>query len=163
MTSSPFRNTVAGQGLALLVFVALSFAAATMGAFFSPGEWYQELNKPSWNPPPWIFGPVWNVLYLLMAFSAWLVWREGGLQKQRLPLSFYGLQLCLNAVWTPVFFGGQWPAGGFVVIILLWLAIVVTILRFWPVHRWAAWLMVPYLIWVSFASVLNAALWRLNS
>jgi tryptophan-rich sensory protein len=127
-----------------------------------PGEWYADLNKPAWNPPGWIFGPVWTALYAMMAVAAWLVWQQGGFVVQRRPLGMFLAQLALNALWTPLFFGLRHPGLAFAEIILLWLAILATLLAFRPVSRTAAWLLVPYLAWVSFAAVLNGTIWRLN-
>lgn len=138
------------------------FAAAAMGGWFPPGEWYASLQKPAWNPPGWIFGPVWTALYTMMAVAAWLVWRQGGWEKQRRPLLIFLAQLTLNALWTPLFFGLHWPGVAFAEIMLLWLAIAATIAAFRPVSRPAMLLLVPYLAWVSFAAVLNFTLWRLN-
>ncbi len=151
------------QAVALCAWLLASYSAAATGAFFSPGEWYASLNKPSWNPPGWVFGPVWTALYTMMAVAAWLVWRRGGFAAQRRPLAWFLVQLGLNAAWTPVFFGLQRPDLALVVIVLLWLAIVGTIRAFRPVSRPAAWLLAPYLAWVSFATVLNATLWQMNS
>jgi len=161
-SSSPQSTTAMRRWLALAGWLLLCFAAASMGALFMPGEWYAALNKPAWNPPGWIFGPVWTALYIMMAVAAWLVWRQGGWSKQRKPLLRFLGQLALNALWTPLFFGLHWPGVAFLEIILLWLAIAWTIAAFWCVQRAAAWLLAPYLAWVSFAAVLNGALWRLN-
>lgn len=141
----------------------LCFAAAALGGFFRPGEWYQQLQKPSWNPPSWIFGPAWTALYILMAIAAWLVWQRGGFAKQRFALSLFLLQLLLNAAWSPLFFGLRNPGLAFVDIVLLWLALLATLLTFWARSLAAGALLIPYLAWVSFASALNLALWRLNS
>lgn len=148
--------------LALIGWVLLCFEAALPGAFMGPGEWYASLVKPSWNPPGWIFGPVWTALYAMMGVAAWLVWRQGGWGKRRIPLSIFLAQLALNALWTPLFFGMHRPGLAFAEIVLLWVAIAVTLIAFWPAHRVAAWLIAPYLAWVSFAAVLNFTLWRLN-
>jgi tryptophan-rich sensory protein len=133
-----------------------------MGGLFRPGEWYNSLLKPTWNPPGWIFGPVWTALYTMMAVAAWLVWRQGGWRKQRTPLLIFLAQLALNAAWTPLFFGLHQPGMAFVDIVLVWIGIVATISAFWRVHRPAAALLFPYLAWVSFASFLNYTLWQLN-
>ena len=146
----------------LIAWLLLCFAAASLGAFFMPGDWYAALRKPSWNPPAWIFGPVWTALYTMMAVSAWLVWKRGGFAAQRKPLVLFLVQLALNALWTPLFFGFHLTGLAFVEIILMWLAIAATIAAFHKVHRPAAWLLVPYLAWVGFAAVLNGTLWRLN-
>lgn len=128
-----------------------------------PGEWYASLKKPSWNPPGWIFGPVWSALYTMMGIAAWLVWKSGGWAAQRRPLILFLVQLILNAIWTPLFFGLHQPGIAFAEILILWLGIAATLKAFRPVNTVAAWLLVPYLIWVSFASVLNGTLWRLNA
>jgi tryptophan-rich sensory protein len=149
--------------LGLCGWVLLCFAAASLGALFPPGAWYAALEKPSWNPPGWIFGPVWSTLYTLMAVAAWLVWKRGGFAAQGRPLGAFLAQLALNALWTPLFFGLHWPGVAFAEIVLLGLAIAWTTALFWRVQRAAAYLLLPYLAWVSFAAVLNGTLWRLNS
>lgn len=161
--STPHRPPWGICLLALVGWVALCFGAASLGAFFMPGEWYASLRKPSWNPPSWIFGPVWTALYVMMATAAWLVWKRGGFAAQRQPLTLFLVQLALNAAWTPLFFGVHWPGVAFAEILLLWLAIVATILFFRRVSSAATWLLAPYLLWVTFATVLNFTLWRLNS
>ena len=158
-TTSPSRLKVV---LALVGWLALCYSAASLGAVFMPGEWYAALKKPSWNPPGWIFGPVWSALYAMMAVSAWLVWKRGGFVAQRRPLAQFLAQLVLNAAWTPLFFGLHRPGIAFAEIVLLWLAIAATLATFRPVSPAAAWLLAPYLAWVSFAAVLNFTLWRLN-
>jgi tryptophan-rich sensory protein len=149
--------------LGLCGWVLLCFAAASLGALCPPGEWYAALQKPTWNPPGWIFGPVWSALYTMMAVAAWMVWKRGGFAAQRRPLGVFLAQLALNALWTPLFFGLHWPGVAFAEILLLGLAIAWTIALFWRVQRAAAYLLMPYLAWVSFAAVLNGTLWRLNS
>jgi tryptophan-rich sensory protein len=156
--TAPLRSV-----LALAGWLLLCFAAAAMGGLFPPGDWYASLIKPEWNPPNWVFGPVWTALYVMMAVAAWLVWRRGGWTRQRRPLALFLIQLTLNAAWTPLFFGWQRPGFAFAEILLLWLAIAATLLAFRPVSRTATFLLVPYLAWVSFAAVLNFTLWRLNS
>lgn len=149
--------------LALGTWLAVSFSAALMGGLFMPGDWFSSLQKPSWNPPGWIFGPVWTTLYILMAVAAWLVWRQGGWSKQRKPLLIFLVQLALNAAWTPLFFGLHQPGLALLDIALLWLAIIATIWAFRRVHLIAAALLIPYLAWVSFAAFLNYTIWQLNS
>ena len=151
------------SALALAGWLALCFSAAALGAFFMPGEWYAGLKKPVWNPPGWIFGPVWTGLYTMMAVAAWLVWQRVGFGSQRRPLTLVLVQLALNAGWTPLFFGLHWPGIAFAEIALLWLAIAATLTAFRRVSRAAGWLFAPYLAWVTFAAALNFALWRLNS
>ncbi|MBM3844901.1 MAG: tryptophan-rich sensory protein [Verrucomicrobia bacterium] len=149
--------------LVLIGWLLLCFGAAWFGASFPPGAWYASLNKPSWNPPNWVFGPVWTALYTMMAVSAWLVWRNRGFVKNALPLGSFLVQLILNALWSWLFFGLQNPALAFAEIVLLWLAIGATLLLFGRRSPLAAWLLAPYLVWVSFAAALNFTLWRLNS
>lgn len=150
------------SALALAAWLALVFAAAAMGGFFLPGDWYARLQKPAWNPPNWIFGPVWTALYMIMAVAAWLVWKRGGFAGQRVALSLFLIQLLFNALWSPLFFGLRHPALAFVDILLLWLALLGTVITFWKALPLAGALLVPYLAWVTFASALNFALWRLN-
>jgi translocator protein len=148
--------------VALVIFLAVTFVAPALGAFSPPGEWYASLNKPSWNPPSWIFGPVWTALYTMMAVAAWLVWRRGGWTTQGRALSLYLVQLALNAAWTPLFFGLKMPGLAFAEILLLLTAIIATALAFRSASTAAAMLLAPYATWVGFASFLNFTLWRLN-
>lgn len=163
MIEQPYQ-TIRGpkSWLALAIWLALSFSAASMGALFMPGEWYVGLNKPSWNPPAWLFGPVWSALYAMMAVAAWLVWKRGGFMIQRRPLLLFLIQLAFNAAWTPIFFGLHLPATAFFEILFLWAAIAATLVAFFRARLLSGWLLVPYFAWVSFAVVLNFALWRLN-
>jgi translocator protein len=148
--------------LALIGWLALSFSAAALGSLFMPGDWYAALRKPAWNPPNWIFGPVWTVLYIVMAVAAWLVWRRGGFAAHRVALGLYVTQLGFNAAWSPLFFGLRHPALAFGDILLLWLSLLATTIAFWRVRPLAGMLLLPYLAWVTFASALNGALWMLN-
>ena len=145
------------------VWLVLCFIAPALGSVAGPGDWYAQLQKPPWNPPGWVFGPVWTVLYASMAVAVWMIWRRGGFRVQRLPLVLFLTQLALNALWTPLFFGLHRPDLALVDILLLWLAIVATLVAFARVHRGAAALLAPYLAWVSFATFLNFTIWRLNS
>jgi len=154
--------SVSRRALALGGWLALCFAAATSAVFVSIDGWYATLNKPSWNPPSWLFGPVWTLLYIMMGVAAWLVWRKGGWAAQRRPLGLFLIQWFLNTLWTPLFFGMHLIGFALVDIVLLWIAIVVTLAAFWRVSKPAAWLLVPYLAWVSFATALNFAIWQLN-
>jgi len=149
--------------LVLVGWLALTFAAAATGVFVSSGGWYASLAKPAWNPPSWLFGPVWTLLYAMMAVAAWLVWREGGWKAQRRTLSLYLMQWALNALWTPLFFGLQRPGLAFAEIITLDAAVLGTFMAFWRVRRAAGLLLVPYTFWVAFATVLNITIWRLNA
>ena len=148
--------------LVLVAFVVASFAAAATGAIFRPGDWYKQLDKPRWRPPDWLFGPVWTVLYASIALSGWLVWREAGIAGAALSLGVYAVQLLLNAAWTPIFFGLHRPGLALIEIMVLWAAILATIVLFEPISVAAALLLVPYLAWVSFASALNFSIWRRN-
>ena len=154
------------QILGLIVALAVTFAAAGIGSVFtseSVGTWYQEIEKPSWTPPGWLFGPVWTTLYTLMAVAAWLVWRNEGWGGARLALGLYLVQLVLNAAWSAIFFGARMPGLAFVELVVLWLAIVATTAAFFRKSVPAGVLLVPYLAWVTFAGVLNFTLWRMNA
>jgi tryptophan-rich sensory protein len=153
------RNNVVG----LVLWVLAALAAGWIGSNFMPGEWYASLAKPSWNPPSSVFAPVWTTLYVLMGVAAWLVWREVGFSGARLALSLFIIQLVLNALWSYLFFGLQRPMIAFIEIIVLWCAILATLVSFWKVRPAAGALLIPYLCWVSFASALNYQLWRLNA
>jgi tryptophan-rich sensory protein len=146
--------------LTLTALVALCQLAGAAGALVTDPAFYGDLARPSWAPPGWLFAPVWITLYTLMGVAAWLVWRTG--QGRRGALAWFGIQLVLNAAWTPVFFGLRSIGGGLIVIVLLELAIFGTIIAFARRSRLAAVLMVPYAAWVGFALVLNASLWSLN-
>ena len=150
--------------LGFLVWLALCFTAAGIGAVASvnAGASYQQLVQPQWAPPAWLFGPVWSVLYLGMAVSAWMVWRIGGFGAARRALSLFLVQLVANALWTWLFFHFQRGALASFEILLLWALIVATIVQFWRVRPVAGALMLPYLGWVSFASILSFTMWRLN-
>ncbi len=126
-------------------------------------EWYTTLNKPSWNPPNWIFGPVWTLLYSMMGIAAAIVWHKNVPTDSRMGLLWFAVQFALNLAWTPIFFGMHQLGFALVVIILMWLAILITIFKFANVSKLAAWLLVPYISWVSFATILNATLLYLNS
>ncbi len=143
----------------LLVFVAASLGGA---ASLRAGTFYAELVRPAWAPPAWLFGPVWSALYVAMGLAAWRVWRLRGLAEAKLPLALFVAQLGVNALWTWLFFA--WREGGlaFAEILLLWGLLFATIVQFWRIDKPAAGLLVPYLLWVSFATVLNWAVWRLN-
>ena len=143
----------------LPVFVALSFAAAAFGAYFEPGQWYEGLRKPAFTPPNWIFAPVWSLLYACMGIAAALVWQRS---RALIPMVLWGTQLCLNAAWSWIFFGLHEPGLAFLEIRVLWVAIALTIFVFWRIRPAAGALLVPYLLWVGFASWLNWELWRLN-
>lgn len=149
--------------LALPVWLALTFCAAATAVFVSVDGWYAALVKPAWNPPGWLFGPVWSLLYAMMAVAAWLVWQRGGWALQRRALGLYVLQWALNALWTPLFFGIHRPGLAFADILALDVAVLATLFAFWRVHRFAGLLLVPYALWIAFATALNFTIWRLNS
>lgn len=151
------------QTFSLMGWLALCFTAAIGAVFVSTDGWYATLIKPSWNPPSWLFGPIWTLLYGMMAVAAWLVWREGGWKQQRLALGFFLVQWLLNAIWTPLFFGMHRPGLAFAEIVVLWLLLLITLILFWQVKKIAGILLLPYLAWVTIATVLNFTLWRLNS
>jgi len=154
------RRQIAG----LTVWLMVCFLAAAIGGAASTqaGPFYARLARPAWAPPPWIFGPVWTVLYALMGIAAWLVWRIGGLRMARFALALFLAQLLPNALWSWFFFG--WHLGGlaFADIILLWVLILATLAAFWRIRPVAGALLIPYLLWVSFAAALNYSVWRLN-
>jgi len=151
-----------GDLVSLSVFLLLCFAAATSGAVFKPGAWYDSLTKPSWTPPDWLFPVAWTVLYVAIAVSAWLVWRAAGLAEGMLALAVWLIQLVLNAAWSWLFFGLRRMDLAFVEVLGLWASILGCIVLFAPLSSVAALLMVPYLVWVSFAAALNLAVWQAN-
>ncbi|MBN2732233.1 MAG: tryptophan-rich sensory protein [Balneolaceae bacterium] len=136
--------------------------AGAIGAYFEPGIWYQEITKPFFTPPNWIFAVVWPILYLCMGIAAWLVWKELGFDKGRQPLKWFGVQLGLNAAWSWLFFGRHAIGTALGEIILLWVAILFTLLLFWQKNKIAGALLIPYLLWISFAVALNFSIWQLN-
>ena len=149
--------------VALVIAVGACFGAAALGSWATIRglrEWYPALRKPSWNPPNGVFGPVWSALYLAMAVAVWLVWRSGG--DVTVAVGLFALQLALNVAWSIVFFGQRNPRGGLVVIVALWLAIAATLVVFMSIDTLAGALLIPYLAWVTFASVLNGTIARLN-
>ena len=152
------------QALSLVGWLLLSFIVAAIGALASvqAKSFYGQLMQPTWAPPAWLFGPVWSLLYAMMAVAAWLVWRDGGWQKNRAALTLFVLQLGFNALWSWLFFAWHMGAWAFADIALLWLLIATTIACFWRVRRLAGALLIPYLLWVSFAAMLNYSVWQLN-
>lgn len=151
------------DALGLVVWIAICFAAAAIGASFPVDDWYDNLNRPSIAPPNYLFGPVWTVLYVMMGVAAWLVWRQDSLRQTSLPLSIFLIQLALNAAWSWLFFGLHRMDLAFVDIVLLGLAILVTAILFYRLNRLAGCLLVPYLLWVCFATLLNFRFWQLNN
>jgi len=150
----------------LVIAIIVSQLAGVIGSVFTISSiptWYATLQKPSFSPPNWIFGPAWTTLYFLMGVAAFLVWRHGFEKKEvRRALTIFGGQLVLNALWSIIFFGLHNPFWAFIEIIVLWLAILATMFAFYKVSRVAAYLLLPYILWVSFAAVLNFSIMILN-
>ena len=157
--------TTARSVVSLLASVGLCLGAGLIGSLFtarSIGDWYGSLSKPAWTPPSWLFGPVWSALYVLMGIAAWLVWRQPGSGARTAALALFALQFALNAAWSAVFFGLRLPGWAFAEIVVLWAAILSSVIAFRLVSPLAACLLLPYLAWVSFASLLNFSIWRMN-
>jgi len=158
------RYAYSTQALGLAGWLLLTLAAAAVGAIASAdaGAFYQQLSRPPWAPPGWLFAPVWSALYLLIGIAAWLVWRERGLRGARTALSLFVIQLAANALWTWLFFAWREGTLAFIEILILWALIVATLVAFWRVRPLAGGLLLPYLACVTFASVLTCATWRMN-
>ena len=152
------------QILGLVGWLMVSFAVSAVGAVASiqAKSFYNQLVQPNWAPPPEVFGPVWTVLYVLMAIAAWLIWRSGGFRANRYALTLFMLQLAFNALWSWLFFAWQLGAFALADVLVLWILIVLTLIAFWRVRPLAGALLIPYLLWVSFATALNYSLWQLN-
>ncbi|MBW2984703.1 tryptophan-rich sensory protein [Candidatus Woesearchaeota archaeon] len=150
----------------LIIAVLICQSAGLIGSIFTSGSvstWYVTLQKPAFNPPDWVFAPVWTVLYLLMGISLFLVWNAGIKTKGvKTALTFFGIQLVLNALWSLFFFGLHFLFFSFIEIIMLWTAILLTIIYFLRISRIAGYLLFPYILWVSFAAVLNFSIWMIN-
>ena len=160
------KNTKTIDVIKLIISIVVCQCAGIIGSLFTTPAiptWYAALQKPAFTPPNWLFAPVWITLYLLMGIAAFLVWRFG-LENRRVrtALIIFLVQLVLNSLWSVVFFGLQSPLYGIIVIIILWIAILLTILKFARISAVAAWLLVPYILWVSYASALNISIWLLN-
>ena len=152
------------QILGLFGWLVMCFAASVVGAVASihAKSFYSQLIQPNWAPPSGIFGPVWTVLYTLMGIAAWLVWRSGRFRSNRKALTLFLLQLAFNALWSWLFFAWHLGALALADTVMLWILILATLIFFWRVRPLAGGLLIPYLLWVSFASVLNYSLWQLN-
>jgi translocator protein len=148
--------------IGLAGWLALCYGAAAIAGQARPGEWYDRLDKPPWTPPDWLFSPVWLVLYGVMGVAAWLVWRRRALQAVALPIGLFLVQLALNVLWPFLFFAARRPDLALAGIVVLWLAIVATVVAFWRVRPIAGALLLPYLAWVGFATALNFEIWRSN-
>jgi len=155
--SLPLKMVI-GAAICLAIGSASGIATAS-----SVNTWFVTLNKPSFNPPSWLFAPVWTVLYALMGVAAALVWHEGWEKSTvKNALLFFGIQLLLNSLWSILFFGIKRPDLAFIEIIILWVVLLITILKFTKIKKVAGYLLIPYILWVSFATVLNGAIWQLN-
>ena len=165
MTNVKYNNKIRLIG-GLIFWLGICYFTAWLGAQVSPGiasaEWYQSISKPSWNPPSWVFGPVWTILYTMMGFAAWTVWKQYGFKKAGAALTLFFIQLVLNGLWSQIFFGMQQIGWAFAEIVVLLAAIIFTTMLFFKKSKLAGWLMAPYIAWVSFATVLNGAIWWLN-
>ena len=152
--------------LKLVYSIVICQLAGVIGSFFtfpSISTWYAALEKPSFNPPNWIFSPVWITLFILMGVSLYLVWIQGTKTKYaKMALALFGIQLSLNILWSIIFFGLKSPFFAFIEIVILWVAILLTILKFSKISKTAAYLLIPYILWVSFAAVLNFSIWVIN-
>lgn len=151
----------------LIIAIGISLGAGAIGSFFTTpaiqSGWYAELVKPALNPPAWVFGSIWTLLFILMGVAVWLVWKRGlGEPGVKRALILFDIQLMLNVLWSIIFFGLHSPGGALSEIAFLWLAILVTIITFAKISKPSAWLLVPYIFWVSFAGYLNYAIWVLN-
>ena len=156
----------------LIIAIVVAELAGIIGSFFTApavqSDWYVELVKPALNPPAWVFGPVWTTLFALMGIAAFLVWSsyakatEDKKKGVKLALTLFGIQLVLNILWSIIFFGLHSPGGALTLFVFLWLAIFATMIAFAKISRPAAWLLAPYIVWVSFAAYLNYAIWMLN-
>lgn len=141
------------------IFLAACFAAGSTGALFEPGAWYRSLAKPRWTPPNWLFPLAWTTLYLSMSVAAA---RVAPLEGSQYAMAFFALQIALNTLWTPVFFGLKRMGAGMIVLVALWLAVAATLVSFWSLDMIAGLLLVPYLAWVTVAGALNFSVWRMN-
>ncbi|MBI4235366.1 tryptophan-rich sensory protein [Candidatus Peregrinibacteria bacterium] len=150
----------------LIIAIAVSELAGVIGSFFTTSAistWYAGIVKPALNPPAWIFGPVWTALFALMGIAAFLVWKKGLDRRDvKIALGIFISQLILNTLWSIIFFGLHSPGGALIEIIFLWFAILFTIIEFAKIYKPAAWLLAPYILWVSFAAYLNYMIWALN-
>ena len=158
-------NTVSNTWKLIISILICELSGFTSGLIGSANNntWFDNLNKPSWNPPSWLFAPVWGLLYFLMGISLWLIWKSNvDHNKKRNAIILFGFQLLFNFLWSILFFRFESPALAFVDIVLLALFILICIFRFYPINRSAAWLLVPYILWVCFAAFLNYTIWKLN-
>ena len=149
----------------LILFILLCQLPGIIGSYLTASSipvWYAGLNKPWFNPPNFLFGPVWFTLYVMMGVSLFMVWNTKSDMSKKTAVIVFSVQLLLNALWSIIFFGMRNPGLAFIEIILLWVFILLSIIKFYPVSRKASYILIPYLLWVSYASVLNFSIWRLN-
>jgi len=153
------------QAVVLVLFIVVCLGVGFLGSKYtsqSISDWYSQIKKPVWTPPNWLFAPVWTFLYISMAVAAWLVWRNLGVTGSYASMILFVLQLALNALWSYLFFGLRMPGLAFLDIVALFVAIVLTAMLFWRYVALAGVLMLPYIVWVGYASTLNWAIWRMN-
>jgi tryptophan-rich sensory protein len=160
MRESPILRN---QWVVLALLLLLCLGVGALGGFATSSaieSWYRTIAKPSWTPPDWLFGPVWTLLYIMMAVAAWLVWKT----KDRIgpAMALFAVQLALNLAWSFLFFGARSPGLAFIELVMLWVAVLLTMLAFFGRSTAAGLLFVPYLAWVSFAGALNLAIWAMN-
>jgi len=152
--------------LLLVISIIICLAAGFIGSLFTttgPDSWYSSINKPSFNPPGWLFGPVWTFLFILMGISLFLILKQGfSNPAAKTALLIFAAQFILNILWSALFFGMQSPLAAFIEIVILWIFILWTIIAFYPISRPAAYLLIPYILWVSFAAILNFSIYMLN-
>ena len=152
--------------LKLIISIIIPLAIGALSSYFTiPGvnSWYQTINKPSWNPPNWIFPPVWTLLFVMMGISLFLVWKNNAaVRVKKMAIMIFSIQLLLNILWSYVFFKQHTMGWALAEIIILWIAILLTIFAFGKISSLAAWLLVPYISWVSFAAILNYTFWKIN-
>lgn len=156
------RPNIFGAFSAFVGANALVYIVSGLVTASSVGDWYQALKKPPFNPPDWVFAPTWAVLFAMMAIAGWLAWTRSRNHQWRIAVGAYALQLVLNLLWSVLFFGLNWTGVALMEIVILWAAILSTTYLFWSIDRRAAWLFVPYALWVTFAIALNAGVWWLN-
>lgn len=163
-TNTP-RTNHRTRVFALIAFMVLCLIISAFGGAVtatSVNDWYAALNKPFFNPPDWLFAPVWTVIYFMIAFSGWRVWLKTGIANAKGPFGLYAAQLALNLAWSFMFFGAQSPILGLIDVVILLAVIIANMIAFWKIDRLAGSLLVPYALWVAFATLLNAAIWHLN-
>lgn len=163
-TNTP-RTNHRTRVFALIAFMVLCLIISAFGGAVtatSVNDWYAALNKPFFNPPDWLFAPVWTVIYFMIAFSGWRVWLKTGIANAKGPFGLYAAQLALNLAWSFMFFGAQSPILGLIDVVILVAVIIANMIAFWKIDRLAGILLVPYAVWVAFATLLNAAIWHLN-